>query len=124
MATSSRASPQSSHTDGKAPATRPGSPGAPSSFSGPLDHLDAEFLAIDACDEADSLRELLSAYTCIEKLVQPVEFSDTDLNPTGAELSALVRVVNEEMERRIDSIDKTLQSMRSVLEERLAVQSP
>ena len=124
MVTSARASAQSSHGNCKSPDTRSDSVGA-SSFSRPPDEFCAESLAIDACDKADSLRELLSAYTCVEKLIEPAELGDTNLvNPTRTELSALLRVVNEEAERRIDSIDKTLQSMRSALDAKPAVQSP
>jgi hypothetical protein len=123
MATSARASAQSSRTDGRSPDTSSGSADASSSI--PQNELDFGSLAIDACDKADSLRELLSAYTCVEKLIEPAELGDSNLvNPTRTELGALVRVVNEEMERRIDSIDKTLQSMRSALDAQPAVQRP
>ena len=125
MAVSHRASAQSSassQSNGSAPDTGAGSAG-PSSC--PPNDLGAESLAIDACDKADSLRELLSAYTCVEKLIEPAELGDTNLvNPTRTELSALLRMVNEEAERRIDSIDKTLQSMRFARDAKPAVQSP
>ena len=82
-------------------------------------------LALQACDDADHLRQLLRAYACLDKLIEPLEIGDTELiSPTRTELSALLRVVNEEAERRIDSIDKTLQSMRSALDAKPAVQSP
>lgn len=127
MATSTCApapSSASSKTGGSAPdapsdATDPSVP-----FSRPPSDSDPEALAIQACDNTESLRELLSAYACLEKLIEPVELGDTDqVNPTRTELSALVRLVNEEMQRRIDSIDTTLQSMRSALTEGAAVKN-
>jgi hypothetical protein len=84
-----------------------------------------ESLAIDGCDDIDYLREVLCAYTCIEKLIEPLELGDSELiGPTRTELGALVRLVNEEMGRRIDLIDRTLQSIRSVLSEGSVSQSP
>lgn len=82
-------------------------------------------LAIQACDDTGHLREVLCAYTCLERLIAPLELGDSEpVAPTRTELSALVRLVNQEMQRRIDSIDTTLQSMRSALTEGAAVQSP
>lgn len=77
---------------------------------------DPESLALQACDDTDGLREVLSAYACLEKLIVPLEVSDTEqLNPTRSELSALVRLVNEEMSRRIETVDKTVHAMHSAL---------
>ena len=76
----------------------------------------AESLALQACDDNDSLREVFCAYACLEKLIVPSQVSDTEeLNPTRSELSALVRVINEELSRRIESADKTAQAMRAML---------
>jgi hypothetical protein len=75
-----------------------------------------ESLALQACDDTDSLREVLCAYACLEKLIVPIEVSDTEqLNPTRSELSALVRLINDEMGRRIEAVDKTVQTMRATL---------
>lgn len=77
---------------------------------------DVASLALQACDDVDRLREVLCAYTCLEKLIAPLEMGDTErVSPTRSELSALVCVINEEMGRRIGSIDEAVQSMHSVL---------
>ncbi|MGJ7499741.1 hypothetical protein ACSFBF_05210 [Variovorax sp. ZT5P49] len=76
----------------------------------------AESLMLQACDDADSLREVLCAYACLEKLIVPLEVGDTEqFGPTRSELSALVRLVNEEMSRRIEVVDKTVHAMRAAL---------
>lgn len=79
-------------------------------------------LALQACDDTDSLREVLCAYACLEKLIVPTEVSDTEeLNPTRSELSALVRLINEELGRRIEFIDKTVHAIRAALDPDLIV---
>jgi hypothetical protein len=91
----------------------------------PFDTGLAESLAIQACDETDSLREVLSAYACLEKLIEPAELGDTEqVHPTRTELAALVGMVNLEMSRRLAVIDATLQSMRAELNARTTEASP
>lgn len=76
----------------------------------------AETLALQACDDTDSLREVLCAYTCLEKLIAPLEVGDTEqLGPTRTELGSLVRLVNEEMSRRIEAADSATHAMRAAL---------
>jgi hypothetical protein len=76
----------------------------------------AEAFSLQACDDADSLREVLCAYACLEKLIVPLEVSDTEqLNPTRSELSALVRLIYDEMGRRIEAVDKAVHAMRATL---------
>ena len=76
----------------------------------------AEALALQACDDTDSLREVLCAYTCLEKLIAPLEVGDTEqLGPTRTELGSLVRLVNEEMSRRIEAADSATRAMRAAL---------
>lgn len=76
----------------------------------------AEALALQACDDTDSLREVLCAYVCLEKLIAPLEVGDTEqLGPTRTELGALVRLVNEEMSRRIEAADRATRAMRAAL---------
>lgn len=76
----------------------------------------AESLTLQACDEVDALHELLSAYTGLEKLIASQHWNDTEeICTTRTELSALVRVVNEELRRRIGAADLTLQSVRVAL---------
>jgi len=87
--------------------------------------FDIDSLALQACDEADCLREVLHAFTCIEKLIEPAELGDTDrLHPTRTELAALLGLVNLEMNRRLDEIDATLQSMRTGLDGRTTGAAP
>lgn len=75
-----------------------------------------EAFALQACDDTDSLREVLCAYVCLERLIAPLELTDTEqFGPTRTELSALVRVVNEEMSRRIEAADKTAHAVREAL---------
>ncbi|NVM87676.1 hypothetical protein FHT32_001315 [Variovorax sp. SG517] len=76
----------------------------------------AEALALQACDDTDSLREVLCAYTCLEKLIAPLEVGDTEqLGPTRTELGSLVRLVNEEMSRRVEAADSATRAMRAAL---------
>ncbi len=75
-----------------------------------------ESLALQACDEVDSLHELQNAYTGLEKLIASQYLNDTEeIGTTRTELSALVRVVNEELRRRIGAAELTLQSLRVAL---------
>jgi len=77
-----------------------------------------ESLALQACDDIDSLHEVKRAYVGLEKLIVPQGLSDTEeVYPTRTELSALVRVVNEELQRRIETAGTTMQSLRVALSE-------
>ncbi|WP_228121824.1 hypothetical protein [Variovorax paradoxus] len=78
--------------------------------------LCAESLALQACDDLDSFHTVRRAYACIEKLIVPQHVNDTDeVYPTRTELGALVRLVNEELQRRIETAEATLQSLRAVV---------
>jgi len=47
--------------------------------------------------------------------------NDTEeIYPTRTELGALMRVVNEELQRRLEAADATMQSLRIHLSERVA----
>jgi hypothetical protein len=77
-----------------------------------------ESLALQACDDIDSLHELQRAYAGLEKLIVSQSVNDTEeIYPTRTELGALVRVVNEELKRRIETADSALQSLRAALSE-------
>ncbi|MGJ7532689.1 MULTISPECIES: hypothetical protein [unclassified Variovorax] len=77
-----------------------------------------ESLALQACDDIDSLHEVQRAYAGLEKLIVPQGVNDTEeVYPTRTELSALVRVVNEELQRRIEAAEATIQSWRAALSE-------
>jgi hypothetical protein len=84
-----------------------------------------ETLALQVCDDTDSLRDVHSAYACLEKLIVSPEPGDAEeLSPTRNELSALVRVVNEELSRRIESVDKAVQAMRAAMVPSVFAPSP
>jgi hypothetical protein len=77
-----------------------------------------ESLALQACDDIDSLHEVQHAYAGLEKLIVPQKTNDTEeVYPTRTELGALVRVVNEELQRRIETADTTIQLLRVALSE-------
>ena len=79
----------------------------------PFDTNSAALLALRACDDIDSLHDVRLAYACIEKLVDPTHASDSeDVYPIRTELSALMRLVNEELQRRIETTEATMQSLR------------
>lgn len=76
----------------------------------------AQSLTLQAGDETDSLRDVLRAYAALEKLIVPVGTNDSnEVYPTRSELSALVRVINDELHRRIDTVDTTLHAVRAAL---------
>lgn len=76
----------------------------------------AQSLTLQAGDETDSLRDVLRAYAALEKLIVPAGANDSnEVYPTRTELSALVRVINDELHRRIDTVDTTLHAVRAAL---------
>ena len=100
MATSARASAQAS------------------SLPGSSKTASAESLALQACDDIDNLHAVRRAYACLEKLIAPQHVHDTEeVCPTRTELGALVRLVNEELQQRIEAADITTQSLRVALSE-------
>lgn len=75
-----------------------------------------ELLALRACDGIDSLRVVQRAYACLENLIGPQYTSDTEeVYPSRTELSALVGLINEELQRRIETANATVQSLRVAL---------
>lgn len=73
----------------------------------------AESLALQACDDIDSLHVVRRAYACLEKLIVPQHVNETEeVYPTRSELGALVRLVNEELQRCIEAADTTVQALR------------
>ncbi|MCY1531455.1 hypothetical protein D9M68_666790 [compost metagenome] len=89
-----------------------------SSLSASSEIASAESLALQACDDVDSLHAVQRAYACIEKLIVPQRVGETEeVFPTRTELGALVRLVNEELLRRIEAADATAQSLRAALGE-------
>ena len=63
-------------------------------------------LALQTCDDADSLNEVMRAYAAFEKLIEPGAPNDSEaLTPTRSELSALLRLLNEALVARIDAVN-------------------
>ena len=91
------------------------SPLHPASFDPTFPTLDD--LAIQTCDDADSLNEVLRAYTAFEKLIEPGAPDDSEaLTPTRSELSALLRLLNEALVARIDAVNAAAADVRRVLQ--------
>ncbi|WP_454914317.1 hypothetical protein [Variovorax gossypii] len=83
------------------------------SISEPSEAVCVESLVLQACDGIDSFRAVHLAYACLEKLIVPQRVNDTEeIYPTRTELGALTRLVNEELERRIETVEATAQSWR------------
>ncbi|HEX7864170.1 MAG TPA: hypothetical protein VF555_04435 [Variovorax sp.] len=83
-----------------------------SSFPESSEAAGVESLVLQACDDIDSLHEIHHAYAGLEKLIVPQRANDAeDVYPTRTELGALVRVINEELRRRIETAESTLQSL-------------
>ncbi|MBN8758321.1 MULTISPECIES: hypothetical protein [Variovorax] len=81
-------------------------------------HVCVESLALKACDDVDSFHAVHLAYACLEKLIVPQRVSDPEeIYPTRTELGALMRLVNEELQRRIETVEATVQSWRVAVAE-------
>ncbi|KQW60959.1 hypothetical protein [Variovorax sp. Root411] len=79
--------------------------------------LDLDDLALQTCDDAESLNEVLRAYTAFEKLIEPGAPNDSEaLTPTRSELSALLRLLNEALVARIDAVNTAAGDMRRALQ--------
>lgn len=87
-------------------------------FPTPLDNHSAASLALQACDDIDSLHLVHRAYACIDKLIGAQRVADSEeIQPSRTELSALVQLVNDELQRRIEATEVTMQSLRTLLGE-------
>ena len=76
-------------------------------------------LAIQTCDNADCLNEVLRAYTAFEKLIELGAPNDSEvLTPTRSELSALLGLLNEALVARIDAVNAAAGDVRWVLQGR------
>ncbi|WP_240650603.1 hypothetical protein [Variovorax guangxiensis] len=79
-------------------------------------HSDAESAALQAGDDVEGIRQVHSAYVCLEKLVVPMQVNEREeIYPTRSEFGALFRLVNEELHRRIEAADSTIASLRDAL---------
>jgi len=73
-------------------------------------------LAIQTCDDAENLNEILRAYTAFEKLIETGAPNDSEvLAPTRSELSALLGLLNEALVARIDAVNAAAGDMRRAL---------
>ena len=83
-----------------------------------LKSLDLSTLALQTCDDADHLNEVLRAYAALEKLVAPAGLQDCEtLAPTRTELSALLYLLNQALMSRIDTIHAAALSLREAIED-------
>ncbi|MDQ0610583.1 hypothetical protein QFZ83_004754 [Variovorax sp. W1I1] len=77
---------------------------------------DIDTLAIQTCDDAENLNEILRAYTAFEKLIETGAPNDSEvLAPTRSELSALLGLLNEALVARIDAVNAAAGDMRRAL---------
>ena len=73
-------------------------------------------LAIQTCDDAENLNEVLRAYTAFEKLVETGAPNDSEaLAPTRSELSALLSLLNEALVPRSDAVNAAAGDLRRAL---------
>jgi hypothetical protein len=90
------------------------------SFPGPPDTPNVQSLALQACDDVESLHVVQRAYACLEKLIGPQHLCDTEeIAPDRAEISALMGLVNHELQQRIDAAGATTRALRTLLGEHL-----
>jgi len=82
----------------------------------PHSNANAESVALQAGDDVEGIRQVHSAYVCLEKLIVPMQVNEREeIYPTRSEFGALFRLVNEELQRRIDAADSTIGSLRCAL---------
>ena len=85
---------------------------APSDFASP--NLDD--LALQACDDADNLNDVMRAYDALRKLVDTSALNDSEeLTPSRTELSALLGVLNDALTTRIDTVNGATSAVREAL---------
>ncbi len=74
-------------------------------------------LALQACDDAENLNDVMRAYAALRKLVDPSALSDSEeLTPSRTELSALLGVLNDALTARIDAINLAAGAVREALQ--------
>lgn len=77
----------------------------------------AASLAFAAQCELEQLFDAHLAYACIEQLLDPAHLSDSGkIHATRSQFSALVWLVNKELQSRLESADAAIQSVREALE--------
>lgn len=66
----------------------------------------------------DNIQSVQRAYACLEKLIAPLRVNDSEeAHVTRSELSALLQLLNTELQCRIHTANTTIKSVRSVLPE-------
>ncbi|MET3479914.1 hypothetical protein [Variovorax atrisoli] len=76
-------------------------------------------LALQACDDADNLNDVMRAYAALRKLVDTSALNDSEeLTPSRTELSALLGVLNDALTTRIDAINLAAGAVREALQGR------
>jgi ElaB/YqjD/DUF883 family membrane-anchored ribosome-binding protein len=77
----------------------------------PFKHVSAASLIFRARDAASNLDEVQQAYAGLELLIAPVGSEDAEeIHASRSQLSALLRLVNEEFERRIEAVKSAIDS--------------
>jgi hypothetical protein len=98
-----------------APDAIPNPDAAAESSSCPLQDS-AESLALQACDDINSIHDVHRAYACLEGLIEPKRLNDpAEVYVNRSELGALLRLLNAELQRRICTADTTIESLRLAL---------
>jgi hypothetical protein len=76
----------------------------------------AEALTLQASDDIDSIHDVQRAYACLERLIAPQRVNDPEeLYVARSELGALLRLLNAELQRGIDTAVTTIESVRAAL---------
>lgn len=87
--------------------------------------LDLDALALQACDDADTLHDVMRAYTALEKLIDPSALNDSEvLTPSRTELSALLRLLNDTLLVRIDTVNAATVAVREALQRNNTLSAP
>ena len=74
-------------------------------------------LALQACDDAENLNDVMRAYAALRKLVDTSALNDSEeLTPSRTELSALLGVLNDALTARIDAINLAAGAVREALQ--------
>jgi hypothetical protein len=77
---------------------------------------DLDDLALQACDDADTLNDVMRAYSALKKLVDTSALNDSEvLTPSRTELSALLGVLNDALLARIDTVNGATGAVREAL---------
>lgn len=70
--------------------------------------------ALRVAEQADHLGDTLDAFRALEHLTTPVGHDDSQrLEPTRTQMGALLRVLNDELARQIDSLASATEALRT-----------